>query len=359
MQTNPQKSDILSPFFGLLAEAEDIEIQEMHPELSETGRARSFLVRIRKDTESKKAEWGFASDKKSVERSAHLLLQNEDYILARNLFSYLLKENLRDIPSLRGLGICFYRLGENASAKRCFRAVDEMQPTEEVALWLGFCCAQEGDDKAAIEQFKKYTGQTAFSPSFLAEYFRYLGNSLLRLGDTAAAQLAYENAEQLAPNSDTVKVNLGTLYLRRNEIQKADRYFDEALKINNRSAKAYCGKGLVFMNHGELAVAEQCFYRAVECDGQNQLALEQLLILTQNAPTEALANKLKAFLEKEPKHLEFKTALAQVNFKLGKSRDAETLIAQVLEVNPSSLKALELKNRMQMPAETTGFNLEI
>lgn len=366
-KTNPYNEKPESPFFELLADAEEIKIRELCPENKQKlasavekslenwengddGTHRTFFVHIKakppKAAVSPTPEEAPAN-RVYLLRSADLLLADSDYVLARNIYSYLLKSNIRDVDALKGLGICFARLGEVTSARKCFKALLEISNREECWIWLGQCHVAEGDDAQAVDCFRKITNPSALSPSEQFDLCREMGNCLTRCGKLDEAWSAYHSALELQPASDIIYVNLGTLELQRNHPAVALSCFNKAVELNPQNSRAYCGLGLVAVGKDDAAGAEKAFCMALNIDSQNQVALFQLVNLAQKSATYSGAEeRLQTFLSKDPKHAEARYALASLLFRQGEWTRCERELDTLLSTSPDHAKARALREEL-------------
>jgi tetratricopeptide (TPR) repeat protein len=363
MQKITPKPQNESPFFNLLADADEVQIREIPADAPERmmsslektlkdfshtkdASLRTFFVHIKTpalDKSPLKAEKApYAADQLRV--SAELLLENQDYILARNLYSFLLQQNLRDAVGLRGLGICLFKLGEVVSSRKCFRALTELYQSEEAEYWLGLGYQAEGKDAIASAHFEKVQKPQTFHADQRFDYFKNFGNCLTRLGQLDRAEALYIKALELSPTSDTIHVNLGTLLIQRREWNLARERFMRAAEINPNSSRALCGMGLTALALGQVTEAKAFFHRSLDLDAQNLVALHQLVELCQN-PEEftTLKTRLRGYLEKDPNHADSHFALGALLFKEGSWKACELHVARALEIDPRHAGAMKLR----------------
>ncbi len=354
------RSDTESPFFSLLSEADQVQIREVPLESRErmvsslektlrdfesdkgSSNLRTFFVHIR--VPAPKAETAESYQREYLIGSAQVLLDNNEFVLARNLYSYVLKDGVRDPVALRGLGICFFRLGEIVSAKKCFKALCELQATGDAHFWMGQCHLAQGDDTTAAVCFQK-CGPLEKDLQF--DLLKNWGNCLTRMGKNEEAAEKYEQALRLNPDSDVLLVNLGTLSLQRQDTQNAETWFRRALALNAKNSKALCGLGLVALTYERAADAIELLQAALDLDSQNIVALHQLILLAEGpCPQVAIKPRLHQFLAREPRNVDIQVALAVVLFKEGAWKDSEAHADRALEIEPSHARAQELKSEL-------------
>lgn len=362
---SPARPDSDSPFFSLLSEADHVQIREIPTDnrdrmvhslertlkdfegdqtvAQEPTQLRTFFVHIRMPA-PKPTDTSAQHEREYLIGSAQVLLDNSEYVLARNIFSYLLKDQANDAGALRGLGICFFRLGEILSAKKCFTALCELPVTQgpgESWFWLGQCHLADGNDDEAARCFAN-TGELDNQLRF--ELYKNWGNCLTRLGKNDEAAIRYEEALRLNPASDILLVNLGTLSLQKQDHRAAEGWFRRALALNAQSSKAHCGLGLVALSFNQAHAAHDLLQAALDLDSQNIVALHQLVLLSQGPlPQAVIKPRLLQFLTREPRNAEVHYALAVVLYKEGAWKDCESHVDQTLAFEPTHARAQELK----------------
>lgn len=343
---NLLKSTENSPFFALISEAEKIEVQEV-PEQSplDTGE-KAFLVKIRPRP-------GSPAIKNETEllANAQILLANGDYLLARNLFSFLLRKNLKDEKAMEGLGVCFLRLKETMAAKKCFKALWEIHQRSRYAVYLGMCYLAEENEQAAFSLFKQVTDEVALDAGLKYDFQKAYGNLLMAKGHWSEAEQRYLKALELIPNSVAVFVNLGTLEVQRNNHQKAEFYFIKAKSLDPNHSRAHFGLGLIQWEKQNIAEAIQNLERALDCDNKNTLALRYLIKAQESQlDNEGLKKRIYQFLDQDPNNGEIRFQLARILMQENKFTQASEQADKALRLLPhdervQSLKKLLIQNR--------------
>ena len=343
------------PFIQLLSEATEVNIEELIPEPSTKSTApvrerRAFIVYIKPKT-IPATHLDLASGnfpREYLQMNAEILLASEEYVLARNVFSFLLKDNLREPNALKGLGICLFRTGQIAAARKCFKALWELLGKEEALLWLGQCSVSEKNDDQALEYFTKIT-----SPHFLARFERFefhkeLGNCLTRAGRYEEAAKSYQLAADVEPRSDALYVNMGMMEVQRMRAEVAATFFRKALTLNPLSSKARCGLGLVAMAENNPTSARQEFEMALDLESTNLVALYQLITLSRDpAFTAPLRRRLETFIAAEPRNGEIRFIYAADLFKAGDWKTCEVELEKILKAEPKNIHARELREELK------------
>ncbi|NBX77031.1 MAG: hypothetical protein EBQ92_10790 [Proteobacteria bacterium] len=335
-----------SPFFALMSDAEQIQVQEVSDGASPQTGEKAFLVKIRPRPNSP-----VTKNESELLANAQLLLASGDYLLARNLFSFILRKNLRDEKAMDGLGVCFLRLKETVAAKKCFKALWEMHRRSKYAVYLGMCYLAEENDEAAFSLFQHVSDESSLEANLKFDFQKAYGNLLMAKERWNEAEQRYLEALQLVPNSAAVLVNLGTLEVQRKNHSKAEGYFSKALLLEPKNSRAHFGIGLVQWENQNVVGATQSFEKALDCDGRNNLALRYLIKIQENSPNkEELKKRIYRFLEQEPNNGEIRFQLARILMQENRFGEASEQADKALRLLPQderiqSLKKILTQNR--------------
>lgn len=113
-------------------------------------------------------------NRKSLLDHARSLLIEKDYILARNLYAFLLQFNLFDWESLKGLGFCLIHLGVLSSAKKCLSFVIDHCRDDEAYVFYALCCLKEQRRDQACKYVKKVQNSSKLLLPAKQEYLSIL-----------------------------------------------------------------------------------------------------------------------------------------------------------------------------------------
>jgi tetratricopeptide (TPR) repeat protein len=339
-------------FIELLRSADQVQVEELPPSssvplLPSSGdqNSKSFLVSIYKKPADAAPQEELNPSSDYLRKNAELLLKGGEFILARNIYSFLLKENIKNADALKGLGICFYRTGQLSAARKCFKALWELHQRPDAMVWLGLSYILEHQDTLAISCFRKIPQIQQLDPEEAFEVFRELGNCQTRSGEFEEAAKNYQNALTLKPLSDNLYVNLGTLEIQRSRFEAATDHFRHAIEINPKNSKAFCGLGLIAVNQNDRASAEASLNTALDLDSQNSVALVQLVSLSSpNDPQ--VFERLSRFLQVEPKNRDVHFARAVFLFKSGHWTSCEREVDHLLKIDPTHFNARQLKQEL-------------
>ena len=136
--------------------------------------------------------------------------------------------------------------------------------------------------------------------------------------DPVGAQQLLEEAVKTNPNHFGAQFNLARLLTQQKNYPAAIRYYQSALRLNNRAAEIYFNLGYIYMNQGAYELAAMNY--------------ESCIALTPSYKDEALTN------------------LGIVRMKTNKTAEAKALFQQALELNPNNRIARNYLNKMGKPA---------
>jgi tetratricopeptide (TPR) repeat protein len=330
-------------FWRLVADAERIDIEELH----DPARApfeRSFLVRVSAPAANvAPRERGEREDRRTLLDNAQLLLETDDYVLARGIYSYLLRRDRNDAEALKGMGECFLALGNTASARRCFEALPELPYADERRCLLTRCWVAEGNDKKALETYREIRNPEGLPARHRLALWRATAGCLAREGKWDEAAECFRKALALRPNSDGLLVSAGLLELERGDLAAAERFLKRAVLLSPTSARAHYGLGLLECDRGAWDDAEKALAKALELDSLFVPALHQLILVAEHTGRFGLVKtKILAFLEKEPTHSAMRFALAAVRLRAGERAEAAAELRFILGNDPRHGRASEL-----------------
>lgn len=342
---SPEKNQSLSksPFVDLVSQAKDVFIEEIPSQ----SRARHFFVSVERSSVSSREVTSASKTNEDLLENAAVLLKNREYLLARHLFSAVLQKNIKQPEALEGLGICLLRLGDPAASRKCFRALWDIFGEQKAAIWLAQTFASERDDLLALEWFRRLKVPELLNKSDRFEYYREMGNCLLRLSDYPEAHKSYLKALEINSNSDAVLANMGTLELQRNHLDLAATYFEKALNVNQNSAKAHAGMGIVAFQSQDYMLSAQFFCKSLDIDSQNSLALHQLTECAEKIDLfEELRKRLETYLEKDPHNHRIRFSLAALLYRENLWKESENELDRILNIEPNYLNARKLKEEL-------------
>lgn len=112
-----------------------------------------------------------------------------------------------------------------------------------------------------------------------SEYYMALIDAYYAQNNTRLAKESLEIVEKKFPDNPDALLKLSELYFLVRQYQKAIDYVNKALKINDRSAKAYYLKGSIYRESGDTTRAVSSLETAIEQDGKFENAFIDLGVM--------------------------------------------------------------------------------
>jgi len=172
----------------------------------------------------------------------------------------------------------------------------------EINPLLGEAHASQGlllsyvDKEIAEKSFKRAIELT---PNYAMTYMWY-GSLVQSSGDVAGAHQLFEKAFELDPKSPIAAYNVASCYYKVGNESKAMELFSTIINNDPYYPGAYNLAGEVLYNRGRLDEAIPMYYRALELDSVNQMAVKGLLLANIDMGNVAHAQQWFDYLEKNP-----------------------------------------------------------
>jgi tetratricopeptide (TPR) repeat protein len=281
-------------------------------------------------------------------QNASLLLSSREFALARNVYKAVLKSGKKSAQALFGIGLTFEGEGMPAKAVRCYE--------ESIA----FRAAPETFDRLirVLEKLQRY------------EYAAELADRALALPDlttpqrfalhrSAAIQWAQaqdaENAErhlraaiEIDPAQHALLGELAGLHLKSGRMSEAKRGFQEAIAGNPSRADFWCGLGICLLREDDKRGAHDCFVRSLELDLNDATAIYYLIKCAYELKLYARAEELLSrYIDATASNLSLLYSLAGLQYHLGKMREAQRSVDQILRMKPEHAGAKQLQELLR------------
>ena len=152
---------------------------------------------------------------------------------------------------------------------------------------------------------------------------------------TDTAQELYNQVLKIDPNNLAALNNLGTIYIKLGEHQKAKNCYEKAIRIDPTYADAYSNLGVVFKKLGEIEKAINCYKKAIELNpnfvnGHNNLGA----IFKKIGEIEKAKDCYEKVLQIDPNNIHslnaLWTLLGLYNFKYNSKADKENFKKLIL-----------------------------
>ena len=161
-------------------------------------------------------------------------------------------------------------------------------------------------------------------------------------GNLAAASQKYESLLQIAPRLAPAYNNLGALYLRQREYQKAAAVLEKGLKVDPKMSSANALLGVSLYEMGDYAAARaklEAALRANPKDDNAELFLANNLLKL--GDLDSAAFHLRQLSQRQPKNPEIWYLLGKVHMRL-----SEQALANLNEIDPESVWVHEISGEV-------------
>ena len=264
------------------------------------------------------------------------------------------------------LATLYSRLGRDLDASRQLELIGEKEPTEpsfedplaaavlairtdkHTLLEEGLQLESRGSPAQAAQAFEE---ALRLDSAYVQARINLVG-TYGRLGRFEEAQVHYERALELAPDSEELHVNWGTLQADRDRLSSAARSFRRALEINPHSADTHADLGLVLDRVGERAQAVRHFLFALEKNPGHRTANFHLarLRIAEDRAEEAVRHLLRTVEPVDERTPTYLYALADAYLRAGQPEMAAGHLARALDL-AIELGQSELSRELQRDLE--------
>ncbi|HEV8117454.1 MAG TPA: tetratricopeptide repeat protein [Thermoanaerobaculia bacterium] len=214
---------------------------------------REYNAAIASDTSNAKAELGLAA----------LAEIQRKWSTAASHYRRALELNGKSVPAALGLGRSMEELKERPSARIAFGRAVETDPTDAAARnEYGVFLSRAEENDAAIEQFSE---AVRLSPQ-TAVFHENLGRAYRRKGSLKEAEREFAEAGRVAPKETGTWISLGHLLKEQKRFDEAAAAYRSAYQIDPSSEEAASGLSVVLIEGGKAEEAETVLVKAVETD---------------------------------------------------------------------------------------------
>jgi type IV pilus assembly protein PilF len=165
----------------------------------------------------------------------------------------------------RNLGEVYMNQGQYTAALKELLEAEQKYPNDPMinnSLGLAYLAKERPD--LAVDHFKKAIKlQPDFSPAV-----NNLGNAYLRLNqwDAAIEQFNSLSDDLIYATPHFPMTNIGFAYYNKGDFKKAEKYYQEALRLQPKFPIALRGLGRTYLKMGEVAKAQEVLFEAISSE---------------------------------------------------------------------------------------------
>jgi type IV pilus assembly protein PilF len=165
----------------------------------------------------------------------------------------------------RNLGEVYMNQGQYTAALKELLEAEKKYPNDPMinnALGLAYIAKERPD--LAVDHFKK---AIKLQPDF-SSAINNLGNAYLRLNqwDAAIEQFQSLSDDLIYATPHYPLTNIGFAYYNKGEFGKAEKYYQDALKLQPKFIIALRGLGRTYLKMGEVAKAQEVLFEAISSE---------------------------------------------------------------------------------------------
>jgi tetratricopeptide (TPR) repeat protein len=170
--------------------------------------------------------------------------------------------------------------------------------------------------------------------------FRIIGDCFTKLGDLESGVANYTRASEMDPYCAKSFIGLGTVALQRSDYHIAVPQFQKAVSLAPNDDMASLGLGLAFEGLGELNEALRWTARSCHLNGENTVAIYNLVKLSYELQSFADVQKtLDKYVHRHPNDVNMIYTLGGIYFTMGDSQRAVDLMENIIALDPMNSRA--------------------
>lgn len=245
----------------------------------------------------------------------------------------------RDETALASVRACMQRgdfAGVRAHCHAALSTIVDAKRQSAFQLWLGLAAQKEGALETALTHFEAARVADRHNARLLLQ----LGLVRFQLGQLPEAERCYRDAIRLEPKLELAHYNLGVLLQETRNFVGACRAFETALVHAPRFPEALNNLGNTLIELGELALAEECYRKALAIRPDLAVAHHALgLLLSRQQQRAAALPHLQEAANVNPTFIDGWLDLSDCQSQLGDSAGALASLDALLLREPSHAAA--------------------
>jgi tetratricopeptide (TPR) repeat protein len=231
------------------------------------------------------------------------------------------------------LGAFYASQSRNADAEKAYLRSVEIQPDsiprlqELVRFYTRIKQPEKGLERiASIPEGQKKAG-----------HYELIGNIYSQMGKIQDAEAAYTKAVEKDPKSPA-DAAIAALYIQAGRSEDGLRKLDELIQKNPANGGAHAIKGVIYENQGKMADAKQSYTRALQIDGNSDIAANNLayMLAEEGRDLDTALSWAQAAKKRNPNVAGIADTLGWVYYKMGNHSQARDQLLFALSKEPTN-----------------------
>jgi len=271
-------------------------------------------------------------------------------------YSNVLRFEPAHVHALRQLGFAHYRLGQIGPAIAVLRRAGELAPADlEVRQKLGTMYLLGGQPAPALQEAVFILDREPRNLDALA----LLAGAARSPEETDAAIRRLEAARADVGDRATLYLALGGLYLRKQDLVRAESAFRDALAKEPGSVEAHLALGNLYAGKRDLLQAERELKAAADLAPAGSLPpLVLANFYLRTGRIDEGKRLLGSITQRAPEFLPAWRRIAEVATAEGRHEEAAAALQVVLKKNPADLDGLLLRGSLRLAQGETAAAIE-
>jgi tetratricopeptide (TPR) repeat protein len=272
-------------------------------------------------------------------------------------YSNVVKTQPDNVRAHQRLGIAHYELRELGQAYGYLKRASELDPNDVEVRWrLGVIEGLSGQPDEARRHAEFVLQKNASHLDALA--LQAEAASTPQELDASIARIAA--VREGSPDREKASRILGTLYIKKRDLANAELAFQDAVKVAPQSVDAHTSLGTLHLARGQLALAEKEYRAAADASAPGSPARLGLadFYMTQRRPADA-RKVLTEITVAEPDYAPAWLRLSELSIVEKKYDEADKILGTILEKNPRNTNAQLLRAQVRLAQGKTDEAIQI
>ncbi|MCB1179626.1 MAG: tetratricopeptide repeat protein, partial [Leptospiraceae bacterium] len=241
----------------------------------------------------------------------------------------------KNVFAYYNLTLAFKHAGMYTEARMTASRAREIAPNDSrISLLAGNILNENNDPKGAIEVYKDGISSSPNDPYLIYN----LALSQYKQGSTVEAIENFQKAIHISGNSQVAEFShgyLGSIFYHRDDLERAEHHFREALAIKPNDPKYLYNLGLILTKRNQTEEAVSFFQKAID-NGTSDPQIYRYIaesFVNLNMHDNAIASLEKAY-KMRPDDIDIMFSLADLYYQRGQLSSSEDLYRKIVRLTP-------------------------